>query len=136
MGRSKNSPERVRARELDRQALTLRKGGATYDQIAQRLERPVSTVKLAVKRALERLESETGELAVEMRRIEGERLDALLLGLWGKATKGDLQAVDRALKIHFARVKLFGLELPPAQGEGASETITIKFAEGEPFGEA
>jgi DNA-binding CsgD family transcriptional regulator len=39
MGKSTNSADRVRARDREAQALELRKAGATYAMIAERLDR-------------------------------------------------------------------------------------------------
>src|SRR5699024_2045667 len=50
--------------------------------------------------------------ADEMRTVELSRLDRLQRAVWGKAVKGDLQAVDRALKIIDRRSKLLGLDAP------------------------
>jgi hypothetical protein len=38
--------------------------------------------------------------------VELARLDAMLLGLWGRARKGDVAAVDRVLRIGERRTQL------------------------------
>lgn len=102
-------PRNIRARELEAQALELRKAGATYQQIADRLGVALSSTQRAVARALERM---VVEPATDVRILEVARLDQLLLGLWGAAVKGDTAAVDRALRIMERRASLLGLDAP------------------------
>ncbi len=51
-------------------------------------------------------------LADLARETEAERLDALQVACWSAAIGGDLQAIDRALKIMARRAKLLGLDEP------------------------
>lgn len=113
-GRRPTSPNGVFSKEREREALELRKAGASYDQIAQRLDVSRDTARAIVMRALENLNTACEESADEIRRLEVERIDTLLLGLWDKARKGDVAAVDRVLRLQDRRAKLLGLDAAPA----------------------
>ncbi len=86
-----------------RNALELRKAGASYEQIATKLGYPdAAAAHTAVQHALgEAAESERDTPALEL-----ERLNALLMGLWAKARQGNIAAVDRVLRIQDRRAKL------------------------------
>jgi len=111
---SQASARRALARKREADALELRLGGATYEQIAARLGyKNRSGALRAVLRSLDRLiEPQDVE---RMRRLELERLDRLLLGIWFSAVRGDAQAIDRALKILERRARLLGLDAPVRQ---------------------
>jgi len=92
--------QEAQAREREAQAMELRKAGASYPAIARQLGYASHEgARQAVVRVLDALEVESAESGQQVRRLEMERLDALLVGLWKKARDGDVQAVDRALKI-------------------------------------
>lgn len=112
----------IDATEKQRQALELRKAGATFEQIAKQLDYAthVGAMK-AVKSALKKVLREPAE---ELRQMEVERLDALMLPLWKQARDGNQGAVDRILKIMERRAKLLGLDAPVKQEH--SGTIGIK----------
>ena len=104
------SVRRVRAIEKQRQALELRKAGVGFDQIAQQLGYASragahNAVVSAMRRTLQ-------EPSDEVRRLELERLDKMLFGLWQAATKGQWLAKDRVLAIMDRRAKLLGLDAP------------------------
>jgi hypothetical protein len=98
----------AKSRELE--CLALRKAGATYDQIAEKTGLAREGARLAVSRALKSLAEATTEAAEEVRQLELDRLDAMLLGLWQKAQRGDTAAIDRVLKIQERRARLLGLD--------------------------
>lgn len=110
MGESRTSPRRMEAKKRAIDAMTLRKAGATYQEIADKLgfKHPA-----AAQKAVEReLKATVVEAVDDLRLIEGERLDRLLRAVWGPAVQGGLQAVDRVLKIMERRAKLFGIDSP------------------------
>lgn len=91
-------------------ALELHLAGATYETIAQQLDYSSKAAAFqAVREALEaqqppdRLPTELTELA---------RLDAMLVGLWPKARRGDVLAIDRVLRIEERRAELVGPSKP------------------------
>jgi len=119
----------------------LRKAGATYRQIAKQLLphpdgrhiTPQAVCKM-IRRVLDRLAVLTEQDAEEVRRLEIQRLDAMLLGLWPKARAGHEGAVDRVLKISQRRAELLGLDAPKRQemsGPGGNPLpcLVVKFAD-------
>ncbi len=116
---------------IDTAALKLRSAGNTYQRIADQMGCSKQTAYARVQRALNAIPAEAAE---EYRKLEGERLDALLEVTLAKALdpsgKGFLFAVDRAIALMDRRAKLFGLDAPIRQ---QVETITYDGAtiEGE-----
>lgn len=88
--------------------LELRRAGLSFERIAQEIgigDR--STAHKIYKRALGRVHQEP---AAEIRQLEGDRLDRLQVAVWTKALAGNMQAVDRVLRIMERRAKLLGLD--------------------------
>lgn len=103
--------------------LDLRKSGASYPKIAEAALKRFGAERLPngwderyaykdVKRELDRLNEERTEGAEEVRRLELERLDRMLMGLWTQAIKGQQGAIDRVLKIMKRRANLLGIDAP------------------------
>jgi len=111
---SKGSQRRLRAREREREALKLRLAGKTYAQIGEALGVTEQGAHKIVMRVLKRLNEKINEDGLAVRRMEVERLDALLRVVWPKAQEGDLAAVDRVLRIAKRRAALLGLDAPVA----------------------
>lgn len=114
MPRARTSPRAIEVLERERKALELRKGGATFEQIAQALGyADRSNAHKAVRRAMRETIQEPAD---EVRRVEVERLDVLLKALWPKAlSTGDKQqarAVEQCLSIMARRSALLGLDAP------------------------
>ena len=105
--------EKTAARRL--QALELRKAGATYQQIGERIGISANQAHLDVRRELQKIAEQASELATDVRQMELERLDSMHLGLWPEARKGHLGAVDRVLRIMERRASLLGLDAPKQQ---------------------
>lgn len=110
MSESKTSARRLAATERQLQALELRAGGVSFPRIAQRLgyDGPSGAYK-AVLTALKRTQQEPAD---EVRRLAVERLDRILFAIWKRALDGDLECIDRVLKIETRRAKLLGLDAP------------------------
>jgi len=109
-GESASSPRRIQAKERQRQALELRKAGATYEDIASKLRYASATgAHKAVVRAMQAIIEEPAQ---EVRKIEIERLDRMLLSVWGQVRDGNLGAIDRVLRIMERRARLLGLDAP------------------------
>lgn len=107
-GRNNNRKEYERA-ERKKNALELRLAGASYRDIAQALNCSVGTATNDCKEALAEIPMQQAD---EMRTVELSRLDRLQRAVWPSAVKGNLEAVDRAIKIIDRRAKLFGLDAP------------------------
>jgi hypothetical protein len=121
-----NTPARtakqVQQALVRKQALELRIGGATYDQIAIRLGYSGAT---AAQRAIDRELKAIPRLAAEqLRDLEAERMDAMHLALWRRALRGDAPAVAQVLDIMKTRAKMFGLNI---EAEG-TPTVNVEKA--------
>ena len=96
----------------DTETLRLRSQGLTYQKVADALGIDKSTAYRRCQRALAAIPAEAVE---EYRKLEGERLDAMLEVALEKALsgeKGALFAMDRVLAIMDRRAKLLGLDSP------------------------
>lgn len=112
MALSKRSPLVVRARERERQALELRKTGASYNSIAKHLGCSHGAAYNAVKRGLAHLESDIDINARELVKLELERIDRALVAIWQQVISGDLFAVDRFVRLSELRAKYLSLFAP------------------------
>lgn len=98
----------IRISDRDRRALDMRRNGASYDLIADRLGYGGrSHAAKAVKKQIKAVPAET---ARAVRELELQRLDRILRAIWGKAKRGDLLAIDRVLKIMDRRSAYLGLD--------------------------
>lgn len=110
--KSKTGAAAVTTAQSEEQALDLRRTGASYREIAKVLNMSLGNAHRLVKRALNRNLAKCEEIAVEIRTLELDRLDALQTYLWGKAKRGNATAIDRILKIMERRARLLGLDKP------------------------
>jgi hypothetical protein len=115
--------------EKERRALEMRRAGADYASIAAQLGYAnKGGAHKAVTSALARTIGETVEDAGELRRVEADRLDRLQLAIWPQAMRGDLNAVDRVLRLFERRARLLGLDAAPARFEAMpTGDIIIQF---------
>lgn len=112
MARNQNKDNQlaIDATERQRRALELRKAGYGFQIIADQLGyKDPSGAYRAIRAALKKTLQEPAD---EVRRIELERLDKMLAGLWPQAIKGHTFSVDRVLAIMDRRAKLLGLDAP------------------------
>ncbi len=111
-----------KAAQRRRAAIEYRKAGLTYRAIADRLGISPQQAYRDVQATLKQIHVESLETAEEMVQLEQERLDNYLVALAGRLSKGELQAIDRAIKISESRRKLLGLDAPmkiaPTNPEG------------------
>ena len=108
--RSKVNNKAIEVREKDRQALELRKAGASYEVIAKQLGYADSSG--AYKSIQRSMKSIIAEPTDELRTVEYERLNQMLLILWERVQQGELGAIDRALSIMDRISKMYGLDSP------------------------
>ena len=93
------------AKARQAKALELHLAGATYDAIATAVGYASRSGSFkAVQEAMSGLGEAPG--MAEAAGTELARLDAMLTGLWPKARRGDVQAVDRVLRIGERRAAL------------------------------
>jgi len=123
-GENQTSERRIKAREKQGKALEYRKGGVTFQKIADLVGyKNACGAEKAVKAALDRI---TEAPAKEVRKLELERLDNILTSIWGQIAKGHLGAIDRALKIMERRARYLGLDTPLKQEHFLDGNITIQ----------
>ena len=120
------APRRVLAAQRRQAALFARMGGKTYAQIADELGISIERASQLVEEALKAIKQETAEQAAKLKEIELARLDRLLAAIWPQTMKGDVQAIDRALKIMKRRAELLGLDAPIKQ-DFTSDGKVIEF---------
>lgn len=111
------TPEERRARlaaakeeraHRDNEVIGLRLGGATYQQIADRVAgvpNPGNAYRIVQKH----LADIPREAAAELRGIELARYDEIQAKLMGRLRSGDLGVVDQLLRLSDRRVRLVGL---------------------------
>ena len=115
MARQKATAKLLLSAERSKEAVALRLQGRTYDEIAAALGCGHGTAYRAVAGHLAATRAEAGETAQELREVELQRLDRLLAVVGPMAEGGDLQAVDRVLRIQERRSAYLGLDAPKAQ---------------------
>lgn len=86
--------------ELASQVLGLRRGGVSFDVIADRLNLTPEAAKALFHQAISAYDPEF------QRALESDRLDRLHAAVWPKALKGELDAVDRILRLSERREKV------------------------------
>lgn len=92
------------------QALDLRRKGYSYAQIAAELGVGVATAHKAVQDGCGEIQALAREDADAIVALELDRLDAMLAGVWHKASTGSTPAIRAALQISQRRMKILGLE--------------------------
>jgi len=85
---------------LAQQVLSLRRAGAQFDVIADRLGLTPESAKAMFDKALAAFDPELS------RALEADRLDRLHMAVWPQAQAGDLAAVDRIIKLSERREKV------------------------------
>lgn len=111
---SQTGSQRMGNTERLQRALAMRRGGATFQMIADAgLYSSESSAHRAVMNYLKRLRQKNKEMVEAMQHEEGERIDEMLRSVWDVATdptaEGHLQAVDRVIKLIRERCRIFGL---------------------------
>lgn len=120
------TPNKAQLKEQDRQALTLRMGGATYDQIADRLGfADRSGARKAVLRATSTEDQALAEMRDEQRRESLARMDRMLTAIWAAAlgdpanqVPPDEKLIAKALDIEKRRAALLGLDITRLEHSG------------------
>jgi len=97
--------------EREFQVWQYRVAGATFDQIAKKLDyADESGARAAFKRYVNRTKDEV--LSKEIRELHKQRLDVSLLAIWPSVERGDLDAIKVMLKILERDAKMFGIDTP------------------------
>ncbi|MDT0377241.1 hypothetical protein RM572_00425 [Streptomyces sp. DSM 42041] len=105
--------KRAQVAQRRTQAIAMRLAGVEWATIADRLGySSKGAAHTDVTRALRQSTSELAGQVEEMRTLQQLRTDRLLAAVWAKAIKGDLKAVETALKLMERHAKLYGLDAP------------------------
>jgi hypothetical protein len=125
MAESASSQRRIEAAEKRREALKLRKAGATYDQIAERLK--YANRSGAQKAVMAELRALPRDDAKEVLQLEIERLDAMLLAYWPGVMKGNVRSGEIVVRLMERRSKLLGLDAVESiqRGDGAQDATSM-----------
>lgn len=103
-------PQAITAATRAMQALELRIGGATLDEIAKALN---YTHPSAASKAIQRgLNARVSEAADEYRKLHVTRLEVLYMKFHSQAIQGNLSALKGCLQILLRESKLLGLDAP------------------------
>jgi predicted transcriptional regulator len=94
--------------------LEMRREGMTYEAIGEAVGIAKQNASKIVKNALAKVEIAP---ALELLKLETERLDELQAVFYPKAIKGDVFAADRVLAIMDRRAKLLGLNAPEKKAD-------------------
>lgn len=99
---------RIMSKEKQRKALELRKGGASYQAIADAVGyADASGARKAVMTAFSEINQEPAQ---ELKTLQIERLNHMLLTLWPKVQSGDERAIDTSLRVMDKIDRLMGTE--------------------------
>jgi hypothetical protein len=106
----KTARRRIRNREHLAQAMELRKAGASFQQIGDKLKLTRQRAFQLVSEGLQELNAICTDKAEELRRLDLERLDSLLLSLYPQ--RSNPRVADSILRTMERRAKLLGLDAP------------------------
>jgi hypothetical protein len=109
------TPNACTVAEQTTRAFALRVKGLSYRDIAAEMGCSVGWAYKLVSDELAKLQAESAEKAAELRQIELERLDGMLVAMREDIDKGDARKIETALKIMERRAKLLGLDAPTKQ---------------------
>lgn len=112
------------ASEARIEAFKLYKSGLSYRQIAARLNLSSTTVFEYVKEELDLLAEERRALGMQILELEIKRLDGMVAVLEPMVEEGDLNAMDRYLKVMERRAKYCALD--SAQKIKHEGTVTLE----------
>lgn len=122
--RKQKGKARITAAERRDQAITLALSGATYAQIAAQIGVSRSRAHQYIEEALAASAQESAGKASLYREKQLARTERMLMGIWQRTIKGDLHAIDRAIKLLERQAKLTGLDQPtkiaPTNPEGTA----------------
>lgn len=125
----KSSPNRILAKEKQRKALELRKAGASFDTIADQLGyADASGAYRAVQTAMKVLHQEP---ALELRTVQVERLNHMLLTLWPKVQNGDERAIDTSLRVMDKIDRLMGTDAAQQVDVNINQNNAILVVDGD-----
>ncbi len=133
MTESKTSKRKLKAHERRDQAFQRRLGGWSFQRIGDELGVTRQAAHKMVMVVLKELNERTMESATELQRLELERLDTMNNAIWGAVLKGDVGAIDRAIRIQARRSALLGLDAPTKQEStnNIKGEVVIRYADSD-----
>lgn len=102
----------LKVEERREKALHLRRNGWSIREIARTLGCSPTLVHRDLTEVLERTMESADEYARQERELSLARIDAALKAMETKLERGDLDAVDRLVKLETRRARLLGLDAP------------------------
>jgi hypothetical protein len=121
-------PAAVKSRQQRRQAVELRKGGATYAEIGEALGVKTTRAWYIVMAAMDELGTITREGAAQVKQMELERLNSMHMSLWPQ--RKNPRVADTLLRIQERRARLLGLDAPTktalTDADGGSVQFVLK----------
>jgi hypothetical protein len=119
----------LRSRILEQKALDLRLEGLSYLDVGRKLGVSYTTAYNIIMRLLDRFDAELQEKIPRARQVEIERCRKLLSHISPKVKRGDVKAVQVALKISERLSRLRGLDAPidlKHSGTGEDGAISVE----------
>lgn len=122
---ARTSARAIAAAKKKADSLRMREAGATLQQIADKhWSGHRSNAHRAITEALAEVSVENVE---EVRKLENARLDAMLLGLWKNATRGDTQSTAAVVRIMERRARMNGTDAPTQTEELGDGIVNVIF---------
>jgi hypothetical protein len=106
-------------------ALQLRRGGASYREVAELTKVDVATAYADVRAELAALREQTVEEAKELRDLELQRFDEMTAGLWPQVRAGSPTHVTAAVRVAERRARLLGLDEPVVTKNELSGALSV-----------
>lgn len=110
--RAATSATRIAAARRREECVQMRLAGHSIGAIAAAVKLSPSTVHAHLTESMAQAVARIADTNEEIRRIEIDRLDLLLVSVWADAMSGSVLHTDRALRIMERRAKLLGLDAP------------------------
>ena len=125
------TPRKVYYQQRRLDAMKLRLGGATYREIAEKLNIRLQSAHEFVRRTLEENNKKLREDVEQLRAIELARLDSMTVALWpGRSSP---RVADTLIRIGERRARLLGLDAPseiPITMPVQITSFRLRFADG------
>lgn len=116
---SRTTKVAIERRERDLQCVNLRRAGLGWQAIADQLN--YASPGHAHERFMVFMREYPREDVETARDLEADRLDEAQRAIWVRCVKGDLQALDRLLKLSAQRAKLLGLNAQVRDDDGLDQ---------------
>lgn len=112
MSRSKTSADRVNAASRRVKVVQMRMAGLAVREIATQVGCSPGTVSKDLYHALSEYQTNTEEEIERFRELWNQRLEKMVQGLWVSASRGNVGAVDRIVRLAERSARLNGLDRP------------------------